>query len=498
MPGPSRLQSGRRFSTPPRRAPQSPAIARRSVTIGSVVPPEAARHRGAFVIWALVCCMAPTVGAMAAESWRQIAAGDFVFRGQIQRIDLTRPLRFVRGLKIRTRGRRMTFSSVRVVYGDGQTQPVRRRIRLLSGQTSAVIDVPAPGKFVKQIVLVPDISAPRRHRIRVEILGLQDDDDMQRRPGDADVSNTSGELAPIPARKTDAKAQQAAATKDANARSLDHETDNRRAGEPDEPGKHGTRRRIANTATAANEAKHLSAVVLGQPTNGATVLIGALPIEAQATQSQIVFDKPLAKFAQLRLRPTGANLFLENVAITYDDETRASARFGVSLFRNTTSRRIAIDPKRFVRSVLFNHRPVDGIRRRGIRIQLYATLADHWLLPTSEGARLNDGWLLLAAREGQYLARSGGRLPVARNRGGFGELRVTGASGAMKRAKLNIRFAGRPNGGMVQRVAGTTKGWHSTVELAQRAPIAGLEFELGRRALQSLPATARVAVWVRF
>ena len=106
------------------------------------------------------------------SGWKVIAKKSIRFCGLIQRIDLKQLGQPVRGLKIRTRGRRMTFSSIKVRFRNGRIHNERRRIRLKSGEASGAIATGAKARLVDEVILIPDVSAPRRRAIGVEILAL--------------------------------------------------------------------------------------------------------------------------------------------------------------------------------------------------------------------------------------------------------------------------------------------------------------------------------------
>ncbi len=145
---------------------------------------------GLAAILASLAVLAGAPGAAAADNatWRVIGKQGFVFRGHIKRVQLGQTKSFVHGLKVRTFGRRMTFSSLEIIYAGGEKQRVRRRVRLNNGEESRVIDVPEGGRFVDEVVLIPDVSAPRRNLIQVEILGLQSDVDAQRVRGQPEAT----------------------------------------------------------------------------------------------------------------------------------------------------------------------------------------------------------------------------------------------------------------------------------------------------------------------
>ena len=112
------------------------------------------------------------------SGWKIIAKKSIRLRGLIQRIDLKKLEQPVRGLKVRTRGRQVIFTSSKVRFHNGLLHKERRLIRLKSGEASGAFATVAKARLVDEVILIPDVSAPRRRANGFEKLALRGPDNF--------------------------------------------------------------------------------------------------------------------------------------------------------------------------------------------------------------------------------------------------------------------------------------------------------------------------------
>lgn len=457
--------------------------------------------------------LSPGTAAGEEATWRVIASDSFIFRGRIQTMDLGTAQSFVRGLKVRTHGPRMTFSSLRVRYAGGRPQPVRRRIRLGSGEESQQIPVPEDGKFVDEIVLIPDVSAPRRARIRVEILGLQTETDARRIRGAPPPPVSTGDDDAQSEKKSDKKSGKPATADGPTADAADRETADAR---PDD------RTETAAATAGSGPARDNPAAMrmdpeqkpeappapspaertaLGTPpTKGGGLLLASSRLSRDGNAAGISLDDRAGQFRSLALRLSGSNVFIEAVTVRYRDGSQSRARFGTMLFRNTRSRWFSTEPDRLADALEIAYRPVDGDSGANARIDVLGHVADDWLAPNGRARRLDpQGWMLIAAGSSGQLRRAGGRLPAARNRGGYGALRVVAGDRVLQNASLIVAFA---DGDERRLEPGSTRrGADAQAEgiaIGHAAPIEHLQLAVSDAAWRRLGDGQSYEVWVRF
>ena len=423
----------------------------------------------ASVLLAMAIGVSPSV---AEEQWRVIAKKSVVFRGLIQRIDLEAANSFVRGVRVRTRGRRMIFSSLGIRYADGREHRERRRIRLDSGQASKPINLDGDGRFVDEIILIPDASAPRRRAFVVEILGLQKPEDQNR---------SSFDRAEPAVVESGRKLEDAAS-----------------AGEvaPELPVKAN---RPLPAASVEFEAplRPKPTIVLGKPSKGGDVLIVAANLRRPSDGiTRIGLPERQARFAKLRIGLSGSDVFVERVVIIYDDDSRSKESLGVLIQRNTRSRWLELDDRRFIVGLEIQQR-ADSNRFGSARVEVLGRLANDWLSPDAAGNEDGDGWRLIAAQSGRALGLAAGVMSVASNRGGLRQLRVLQDGRMILPQKLFVRYATGIEKAVVLPQPGRKAVAATAIDLADRAPIDGLRatFRVGRGA--RLDPSARIEVWAR-
>ncbi len=466
------------------------------------------------------------------SNWQAIAKQSIVFRGLIRRINLATKTDPVLGLKIRTRGRRMTFSSIEVRYRDGKIQRVRRRIRLDSGEFSAVFAESSEGRFIDEVVLIPDVSAPRRRAINVEIHALIAIEKPAKTNALASQSTTQS-----PRESTKELSVTSRTTNDPASQKTPAGTTQQKSVEPALP-QQGRMRRSENGVAAASAPSSAAkprdsdpttttaarntlasttntidlpsprpksepspqpvdppTVRLGQPTTGGNVLIGLGALSPSDSPMRFEIKAEPRRFRRLHLHISARDVRIDHLVLQYTDGSLRKEPFDVVLLRNTRSRWISADATKLLKEVII-HSVASDTSKGAARVELLAKPAAEALLPDAVQSTNSDGWVLIAAQSGRVLRNSEGRMPVAANRGGFRQLRLKRLGRLPRPSALILR----PNSEGGETVSLQTGRTDKDLDLptSQRLPIADVSLRLSARAIQQLPASGIYQIWAKY
>ena len=374
------------------------------------------------------------------SGWKVIAKKSIRFCGLIQRIDLKQLGQPVRGLKIRTRGRRMTFSSIKVRFRNGRIHNERRRIRLKSGEASGAIATVAKARIVDEVILIPDVSAPRRRAIGVEILALLGPDNSPKNENasksieataaaenggviERDSKSQRGNVeSSVTEQKTNQSVQATSANntrQDQKTRSLTSTALNRLSAASTEVDLPSAKPK----PQIKSQAPKPKTVQLGSPTQGGELLLGQKTISQD--NNIAVFDlagKP-SRLSRVRLHLTGNNVRIKQLVVFFKDDTQRQEAFDVVQRRNTMSRWVELDTKKSI-ARLELHSDETGSQPNRASVELLGEPVLASQLPDFERTEASEAWFLIAAQSGRMIRSFDGHFPVAPNRGGFAKLKL--------------------------------------------------------------------------
>lgn len=161
--------------------------------------------------------------------------------------------------------------------------------------------------------------------------------------------------------------------------------------------------------------------VLPQATGG--MLIGVGHIEAGVDPGIVEVRKQIGKFKRLRLEVRDHDIYVHGFRVIYEDGTTAAHEVNLYIPEGRTSDWAAVDGSRFIDRIEISHlaKPeLDG----HVRIEVMGEAADGWLSDDGEGAKFNDGWVLLGAQPAGFLGFDTDIIPVGEHISGFKEIRV--------------------------------------------------------------------------
>ncbi len=464
------------------------------------------------------------------SNWEVVAKQNIRFRGLIRRIKLKDPSQRVLGLKVRTRGRRMTFSSIKVRFKDGKTHHARRRIRLRSGEASSAFAVSEKGQLVDEIILIPDVSAPRRRTIGVEILaqlapepttpnavtaekkeepkqqaaktieapaaGAANQPTDQESASSTRKSEDAGQTTPKPVDRTQkakpAKKTPAPEKSTANQIVKDVTTApvNRLAATATDVDLPSQRPKADNKA----EDKPPPKISLGTATKGGALLLAAGSVSQQVTSTNFPIQTYPNRFERIRLHLAAQNLRVDKVVVQYEDGSTHKESFDVVLQRNTYSRWISVDPKLAIVQVTIE--PVTSSPGKGVgRVELLGEPVADALLPAETAKTKGDGWVLLAAQSGRVIKSFDGQMPVAQNRGGFSKLRLARVGRLPRPSRMAMRVSNLSGNDAELPIS---KSGMLELSETQRGPIEHIRLRFSGRAINQVSNTGIYQLWAKY
>ncbi|MEM7747452.1 MAG: hypothetical protein AAF346_04310 [Pseudomonadota bacterium] len=463
--------------------------------------------------------------------WEVVAKQNIRFRGLIRRIKLKNPSQRVLGLKVRTRGRRMTFSSIKVRFQDGKTHHARRRIRLRSGEVSSAFAVSQKGRLVDEIILIPDVSAPRRRAIGVEILAHLALEPTQREAVTAEAKEVpqQPEAKPVDVQATSRVANQVT-DKESAAPLREVEEAAKPSLEPSDttqkvmPAKKASAsanpaakpivkdvttapvNRLAATSTdvglpsqrpkvdSGEEPKPPPKIDLGTATKGGELLLAAGNVSRQGDPTSFEIQSRPNRFARIRLHLAAQNLRVDKVIVHYDGGTRHTEAFDVVLQRNTHSRWMTINSKLAIVKVTVH--PETSQPGKGVaRIEVLAEPIVDALLPAEAAKNEADGWLLIAAQSGRVIKSFDGQMPVARTRGGFSQLRIVRIGRLPRPTRMALQVS---DAGAEAVELPLSKSDMLELSQTQRGPIDRVRLRFPGRTINRVSSTGIFQLWARY
>ena len=453
-----------------------------------------------------------TSSTSAQSGWKVIAKKSIRFRGLIQRISLADFAKPIRALKVRTRGRRMTFSSVKVRFRDGKEHHERRRIRLQSGESSSAFAASNQARRVDEVILIPDVSAPRRRVIGVEILGLLEAETETQSKGTSTtgIENTSPEKKRIDTQadaKRNPNSPKAATDPLATSTNKSGSVDDK----PKNPKSTAVSTATLNRLSATNKGIALpsskpkakvetsdslrTSIVLGSPTRGGELLLDQRSISADSNVITFDLNKKPNRLARLRFYLSGSNIRINKVVTIYEDNTQQQEAFDVVQRRNTMSRWLSIDIKNSIARIEL-HSERRGSQTSNARVELLGEPVLASQLPEFERTSANDGWFLIAAQTGRAIRGYDGHMTVAANRGGFSKLRLVRIGRSPLPRSMMLSSPSTDQTKISLSAAQSSSEFSLSAQ--QRSPIEQLQLNFSSRALDRISNTDVFQIWARF
>lgn len=163
------------------------------------------------------------------------------------------------------------------------------------------------------------------------------------------------------------------------------------------------------------------AQVLPQASGG--ILIGAddLATATETGRGMVGVREQVGKFERVRLQVRKHDVYIDGFQVVYEDGTTASHEVDLHIPEGRTSDWVSVDGSQFIDriEISFHANPAS---ERQARIEVMGEYADGWL--RDEGAKFNDGWVLLGAQPAGFVGFDTGIIPIGEHINGFSKIRV--------------------------------------------------------------------------
>ncbi|MEM6496357.1 MAG: hypothetical protein AAF709_06495, partial [Pseudomonadota bacterium] len=378
-----------------------------------------------------------------------------------------------------------------------------------------------------EIILIPDVSAPRRRTIGVEILAQLDrvlstpaaisaKDKKVPQEQLANSTDTQGNNR-FADQEGVSPTRQAEQSGQLDRKPLDRRQKSRAAKKVPALAKPGTKKvvtdvtttsvnRLAATSTVVDlpsqrpavdskeEQKAPAKISLGKATGGGELLLSAGAISQRESSTSFAIQTHPKRFERIRMHLAAQNLRVDKLVVYYDDGSRHKESFDVVLQRNTYSRWIPVDPKLAIVKVAVH--PVTVTSGKAVaRIEVLGEPTLDALLPGAAARSENDGWLLIAAQSGRGIRDFNGQVPVSRNRGGFSKLRLARTGRLPRPAQLALQIS---DAGSETAELTISKSDIIALPPTQRGPIESVKLSLPASALNRLSNTGIYQLWAKY
>jgi len=324
------------------------------------------------------------------DGWVSLAVKDVDPRGANDVIDVSKAKGSYRALRLENSGGGLVMDRVRIVYSDQSFHVEDRKINLQKGERTRQLNPRDNNKFVDTVILnyPPDPRAAGPARINV--CGLQNS------AGAAAVRPAAAVASPAPATPPPAAGGTVTAP-------------------------------VAVTAPA------------GTVTGSGDVLFGAQTVGFGVDRDVIRVGADIGKFDKIRMRVLDNDIFLNELKIIYANGEPDTLAVNGEIKQNTRTRWFTLKGDRFIKEVQLTYRSRPNFKGQA-RVEVYGEFAEGWLKPGGEGAKFNQGWVLLGAQTAGFVGFDNDLIPVGRNEGGFKAIRVTAKDRAITLNELRVVY----------------------------------------------------------
>ena len=379
-------------------------------------------HGLAFAV--LLSLPAGFVSIARAEDLVDLAAGsvDMSKDGSIT-FDVTKARGGYRAIRIRNAGKAaIDVATVKVVYEDGSSHLEDRQIDMRPGERSREIDPASNPRLVDSVVVTWKAT---KGTTQLKVVGIQT-------PAGRKMARTRG--APS------APAAQS-------------------------PGAPATPPQPVTTA--------------GEKFTDDGILFGHQTISLDGGSGTIGVGSEIGKFERIRLRVLGNDIGLDTAKVTYADGSSQDLAVNAALKANTQTGWLAVDGTKFIRDITFSYRAKPDAKGQA-RVEVMGEYAKGWLGASGEGAKHNDGWVLLGAQTAGFTGYDKDTIPVSANEGGFTRLRVISKDRAITLREVRVVF-----------LSGPDEVFQMRERVDPGKPFGPLEFKGGRAAIKEIKARYR-------
>ncbi len=181
------------------------------------------------------------------------------------------------------------------------------------------------------------------------------------------------------------------------------------------------RRRHVGTRPTAPEK---TATPAGKATDNGEVLFGVQDVGFLVDRDVIRVGPEIGKFDRVRLRVLKNDIYISDLKAVYDNGDFETLLSDAKINANRKTDWIPLNRDAFIKEFQVVYRSRPDFKGQA-RVEVFGEYKDGWLGPNGEGAKYNDGWVLLGTDTAGSIGFDKVKIPVGKNDGGFKKLRVS-------------------------------------------------------------------------
>ncbi len=132
----------------------------------------------------------------------------------------------------------------------------------------------------------------------------------------------------------------------------------------------------------------------------------------------------IGKFNRIRLRVLKNDIHIVDLKAYYETGDFETLISDAKISANRKTDWIKLNRDDFIKEFRLVYRSRPDFKGQA-RVEVFGEYADGWLGPNGEGARYNNGWVLLGTDTAGSIGFDRVKIPVGKNEGGFKKLRVS-------------------------------------------------------------------------
>ncbi len=255
------------------------------------------------------------------------------------------------------------------------------------------------------------------------------------------------------------------------------------------------RRRHVRTRPTAPEK---TATPAGKATDNGEVLFGVQDVGFLVDRDVIRVGPEIGKFDRIRVRVLKNDIYITDLKAIYENGDMETLLSDDKIKENRKTDWIPLNRDDFIKEIRMVYRSRPDFKGQA-RVEVFGEYKDGWLGPNGEGAKYNDGWVLLGTDTAGSIGFDRVKIPVGRNDGGFKQLRVSVKDRDITMVNLAVIYAdGAKDELESDRIKVAADKAFGPVDLTKDAAIKEIEAVWRSRALATSKrdrAYATVEVW---
>ena len=182
-------------------------------------------------------------------------------------------------------------------------------------------------------------------------------------------------------------------------------------------------RRRSHVSTRATSPEATGAAA-GKATSNGEVLFGVQDVGFLVDRDVIRVGPEIGKFDRVRLRVLKNDIFITDLKVIYQNGDMETLLTDAKIERQPQDRLDSLNRNEFIKEFQLVYRSRPDFKGQA-RVEVFGEYADGWLGPDGEGAKYNNGWVLLGTDTAGSIGFDKVKIPVGKNEGGFKQLRVS-------------------------------------------------------------------------